>query len=59
MLITVSSIWALRLIAAYGLGVALGLGLFGAWLAVGLDFGFRAFMFWRRFESGRWMMLKV
>lgn len=59
MLITVSSIWALRLIAAYGLGVALGLGIFGAWLAVGIDFGFRAFMFWRRFESGRWMTLKV
>ncbi len=59
MLITVASIWGLRLVAAYGLGLALGLGIFGAWLAVGIDFGFRAFMFWRRFESGRWLTLKV
>ncbi|MBL8056120.1 MAG: MATE family efflux transporter [Anaerolineales bacterium] len=59
LLITVGSIWGLRLAAAYLLGISLGLGLLGAWLAVGLDFGSRAFFFWRRFESGRWMALKV
>jgi putative MATE family efflux protein len=59
MVITVITIWGLRLAAAYMLGVVLGLGLYGAWLAVGLDFAFRALLFWRRFRSGRWERLKV
>ncbi len=59
MVITVVSIWGLRLAAAYGLGVVLGLGLFGAWLAIGLDFAFRAALFWMRFRSGRWEGVKV
>jgi putative MATE family efflux protein len=59
MLITVASIWGLRLAAAYVLGIALGLGLYGAWLAVGLDFALRALLFWLRFRSGRWTAVKV
>ena len=59
MLITVFAIWGLRLAAVYGLGLVLGLGLYGAWLAVGLDFAFRAGLFWLRFRSGRWEGMKV
>ena len=59
LIITVSSMWALRLTAAYVLGITLGLGLLGAWLAVGLDFGFRGLFFWLRFRSGKWAALKV
>jgi putative MATE family efflux protein len=59
MLITVASIWGLRLAAAYVLGIALGLGLYGAWLAIGLDFASRALLFWLRFRSGRWMAVRV
>jgi putative MATE family efflux protein len=59
LIITVCSIWALRLAAAYVLGVTLGLGLLGAWLGVGIDFGFRAVLFWLRFRSGKWAALKV
>jgi Na+-driven multidrug efflux pump len=59
MFITVASIWGLRLVAAYALGIALGLGLQGAWLAVGLDFAFRALSFWLRFRSGRWTSVRV
>ena len=59
MLITVASIWGLRLAAAYGLGIGLGLGLQGAWLAVGLDFALRATLFWARFRGGQWTAVKV
>ena len=59
MLITVGSIWALRLVAAYVLGNLLGLGLLGAWLGVGVDFSFRALLFWLRFRGGKWAALRV
>lgn len=57
--ITLSSVWGLRLVVTYLCGLALGLGLLGAWLAIGTDFGFRALLFWRRFRSGRWQTIKV
>ncbi len=59
MLITVASIWGLRLVAAYVLGVMLGLGLLGAWLGIGIDFGFRSLMFWLRFRGGKWAALRI
>jgi putative MATE family efflux protein len=59
MVITVATIWGLRLLMAYVLGVMLGLGLFGAWLAVGIDFAVRSLLFWLRFRTGRWARLRV
>ena len=59
LIITVSSMWGLRLVVAYVLCIILGLGLLGAWLSIGLDFGFRAVFFWLRFRSGKWATLKV
>ncbi len=59
LVITLSSVWGLRLIVTYLLGMTLGLELLGAWLAIGTDFGFRALMFWHRFRSGRWQTIKV
>jgi putative MATE family efflux protein len=59
MLITLTSIWGLRLVAAYVLGIVLGLGLFGAWLAVGLDFAVRSTLFYLRFRGGKWTTLRV
>lgn len=59
LLITVGSIWGLRLVAAYVLGVGLGLGLFGAWLAMGVDFGARALLLYLRFRGGKWATLKI
>jgi len=59
MLISLTSIWGLRLAAAYLLGVVFGLGLFGAWLGIAVDFSFRALMFWLRFRSGKWATLRV
>jgi Na+-driven multidrug efflux pump len=57
--ITVFSVWGLRVVATYLLGQMLGLTLIGAWLAIGIDFFFRAAMFWWRFRSGKWQGIRV
>jgi putative MATE family efflux protein len=57
--ITVLSVWGLRVVATYLLGQMLGLALIGAWLAIGVDFAFRAAMFWWRFRSGMWQGIRV
>jgi putative MATE family efflux protein len=59
MLITVTSIWGLRLLLAYVFGILLGWGLFGAWLAIWCDFAFRSTMFYLRFRGGKWQTLRV
>ena len=59
MLITIGSVWALRLVAAYLLAITFGLGLLGVWLAIGIDFASRATWFWLRFKSGKWVALRV
>lgn len=59
MVITLASIWGLRIVLAYLLGVVFGLGLIGAWLAFSTDFGGRALFFWLRFRTGKWQTLRV
>jgi len=57
--ITVFSVWGLRVIVTTLLGQMLGMGLIGAWLAIAVDFCFRAAMFWWRFRSGKWQTIRV
>jgi MATE family multidrug resistance protein len=57
--ITVFSVWGLRVIVTTLLGQMLGMGLIGAWLAIAVDFCFRATMFWRRFRSDKWQTIRV
>ncbi|MBI3241139.1 MAG: MATE family efflux transporter [Chloroflexi bacterium] len=59
MVITMSTVWGLRILATYLLGYRLGLGLVGAWLSVGLDFAFRWMLFALRFRTGKWALLRV
>lgn len=59
MLITLTSVWGLRLLCAYLLGIVFGMGLLGAWLAIWLDFAFRSTMFYLRFRSGKWQTMRV
>jgi Na+-driven multidrug efflux pump len=55
--ITVGSIWITRVPLAYVLTRLFGLN--GAWLAIGSDFGVRAFFFWLRFHGGKWQKIKI
>ena len=57
--ITVFSIWAVRLVMAYVLGVVLGLGLTGVWWGIFGDFTARALLFWVRFRFGKWQTIRV
>ncbi len=59
MVITMSTVWGLRIVVTYLLGHLLGLGLIGAWLAIGVDFAFRWALFSRRFRTGKWASLRV
>ncbi len=59
MLITMSSVWGLRIVITYLLGTWLGLGLLGAWIAIGTDFALRGLLFGLRWRGGKWAVLKV
>ncbi|HLB47462.1 MAG TPA: MATE family efflux transporter [Anaerolineales bacterium] len=59
MLITASSVWGLRIVVIYLLGTLLGLGITGAWLAVGADFAVRGVLFGIRWRGGKWASLRV
>jgi putative MATE family efflux protein len=57
--ITALSVWGIRVVATYVLGTLLGMGLMGAWVAIAIDWGFRAWLFWWRFQSGKWQTIRV
>jgi putative MATE family efflux protein len=59
LLITVASIWTVRLSVAYLGARVLGWGLAGAWLGILADFATRGLFGWLRFRSGKWQSIKV
>ena len=59
MYVTSASIWIIRVPLAMVLGLALGLGLNGAWLAMAIDLCARGMLFFVRFRSGRWKQAQV
>ena len=59
MFITVIGIWAMRLGLTTLLILAVGVGLAGAWIAMGLDWVVRATLLMLRFRGGAWEKIKV
>jgi len=59
LLITMSSVWGLRVVVTFLLGTWLGLGLAGAWIAIGIDFALRSLLFRIRWRSGKWALVNV
>jgi putative MATE family efflux protein len=59
MLITMSSVWGLRIVITYLLGTVLGWGIIGAWLAMSADFALRSVLFRVRWVGGKWTTLRV
>ncbi len=56
---SILGIWIIRLSLAMFLGIFLGLGLLGVWVAMAIDLYFRGFLFYFRFSSGYWKNIEV
>jgi putative MATE family efflux protein len=59
LVITFAGIWLVRVLFGYVLGILLGLGLFGLWIAWFSDWFVRAVLVALRFRTGKWKTLQV
>lgn len=59
LIITMCTVWGLRILCIIVFGQWLGLGLAGAWIGTGVDFMARYLFFQLRFRTGRWAMVRV
>jgi putative MATE family efflux protein len=57
MYLTAVGMWAIRTVLVYVLGIKLGWGLAGVWIAIGIDITVRAFVLVVQFQRGKWMAL--
>ena len=55
MIISIISMWLFRVVCSYILGRYLGLGLFGVWVAMTIDWLVRGICFLARFRQGKWI----
>lgn len=55
MIISILSMWLFRVVCSYILGRYLGLGLFGVWVAMTIDWLVRGICFLARFRQGKWI----
>lgn len=56
MVTSIVSMWVFRILFSYVLGQTLGLGVFGIWVAMTIDWLFRAICFTIRYLRGKWQM---
>ena len=54
MVISVVSMWIFRIIFSYILGKYMGMGVFGVWVAMIIDWVVRSICFIARYFSGKW-----
>ncbi len=54
MTVSIVSMWIFRIAFSYVLGKYMGLGVFGVWIAMTVDWLFRAILFSIRYLRGRW-----
>lgn len=59
MVVAVVSCWCMSIAFSYVLGIRLGWGLYGCWIAFMMDELFRGIIFWRRFKSRKWIQMRV
>jgi len=59
MVVTSVSVWVVRVGLGYLIGIVLGVGFIGVWIAWVADFTTRAVLIYLRFRSGRWKILRV
>nr|WP_232242941.1 MATE family efflux transporter [Paenibacillus sp. GSMTC-2017] len=53
------TMWLLRIILGYILGITLGFGLLGVWIAMVAEWGVRGFIFAWRFKGDKWYQHKL
>ncbi|MBT2571588.1 MATE family efflux transporter [Planococcus sp. ISL-110] len=58
MYLTAFGMWAIRTLLVYLLGIQLGWGLAGVWIAIGIDITFRAMVLVIQFRRDKWMALE-
>lgn len=58
MYLTAIGMWVIRTLFVYLLGIRLGWGLMGVWIAIGLDIIVKALILWMKFTRGRWIVTK-
>ena len=59
MIVSICSCWAMSVLFSYILGVKLGLGLTGCWIAFAMDEAFRGINYFFRWKSKKWMKKTV
>lgn len=55
MYLTAVGMWGIRTVLVYVLGIQLGWGLLGVWIAIGIDIAFRAVVLAIQFVRGKWI----
>lgn len=58
MYLTAFGMWAIRTLLVYLLGIQLGWGLAGVWIAIGIDIAFRSVVLVIQFRRDKWMALE-
>ncbi|WP_271751602.1 MATE family efflux transporter [Cohnella sp. JJ-181] len=53
------SMWLFRIVLGYVLGITLGLGVMGVWLAMNCEWGVRGVLFLKRFRGDKWYAKKL
>jgi Na+-driven multidrug efflux pump len=59
MWVAIVSMWVCRIGFSYVLGKYMGLGVFGIWVAMVLDWCFRAIFLTIRYLRGKWKSMRV
>lgn len=59
MYLTAIGMWIIRTLFVYLLGLRLGWGLAGVWIAIGLDITLKALVLWFKFTRGQWIAKKT
>lgn len=58
MLISMASMWIFRIVFSYILGKYMGMGVFGVWVAMVIDWCFRSVCMSIRYRSGKWTQIR-
>lgn len=59
MIVSIGSMFILRIALGYTLGVIFDMGVIGIWVAMGFDWALRAVIYIARYKSGKWKNFKV